>query len=85
MNIETGNALADYILNGRPESNDVHVFIKSLAPYDRILDGGAVGKRILKNIMQWMKRLQKNVLAKRFIVSDVVWVRGYQWSKRRYQ
>lgn len=48
MNIETGNALADYILNGRPESNDDHVFIKSLAPYDRILDGGAVGKRILK-------------------------------------
>lgn len=30
---EVGNSLADYILNGRPESNDMHLFLRNYSPY----------------------------------------------------
>lgn len=37
-----GAALADYILNGRPESKSVQIFLRSLAPYQRLKDGVSV-------------------------------------------
>jgi integrase len=35
-------ALADYILNSRPKSESPHVFLRSLAPYQRFKDGVSV-------------------------------------------
>jgi len=40
------DALAEYILNGRPVSNSPNIFLRSIAPY-KLLDGGSV-----KNILQ---------------------------------
>jgi integrase len=37
-----GSALADYILNGRPESKSTEVFLRSLAPYQGFKDGTSV-------------------------------------------
>lgn len=35
-------AVADYILNGRPETTDSHLFIRSCAPYKNLQDGVSV-------------------------------------------
>ena len=35
-------AIADYILNGRPETTDVHIFIRSCAPYVNLKDGVSI-------------------------------------------
>ena len=37
-----GSALADYILNGRPVSKSPQIFLRSLAPYQRFMDGVSV-------------------------------------------
>ena len=37
-----GSALADYILNGRPESKSPQIFLRSLAPYQGFKDGVSV-------------------------------------------
>ena len=34
--VDAGNALADYILNGRPPSNEEYIFVKNVAPYTRL-------------------------------------------------
>ena len=36
------NALADYILNGRPETDDRHIFVRHYAPYRSYHDGVSV-------------------------------------------
>lgn len=33
---DVGNAIADYILNGRPQSSDRHLFIRHSAPYCKL-------------------------------------------------
>jgi len=33
-----GNAIADYILNGRPETNSLHIFVRHRRPHDRLSD-----------------------------------------------
>jgi site-specific recombinase XerD len=33
---EIGNALADYILNGRPDSQEPYIFLRAQAPYQRL-------------------------------------------------
>lgn len=35
-------AVADYILNGRPETTDSHLFIRNCAPYKNLQDGVSV-------------------------------------------
>jgi integrase len=47
LNAETGNALADYILNGRPTSSEDYVFVKHCAPYTRIT-GKTLGRKIIE-------------------------------------
>lgn len=45
-------ALSDYILRGRPKSDDKHVFLRNLAPFVGFTDGGAIAsvfKRHLEN------------------------------------
>jgi len=37
-----GAALADYILNGRPESKSAQVFLRNVAPFQRFKHGGAI-------------------------------------------
>lgn len=46
-----GNAIADYILNERPESKDVHVFLKNTAPF------GKLGAGAVRPILQKMEQL----------------------------
>ena len=46
---ETGNALADYILHERPESDSNNVFIRNLAPYQKI--NGSVCYEIIRKAM----------------------------------
>lgn len=46
-----GNAIADYILNERPESKDAHVFLKNTAPF------GKLGAGAIRPILQKMERL----------------------------
>lgn len=44
-----GNAIADYIINERPESQTEYVFIRSLAPFDKLEgDGGTIREILLK-------------------------------------
>ena len=40
---DTGNAIADYILNGRPESKSEHIFLRSISPYTKLGDNRSVG------------------------------------------
>ena len=37
-----GNAIADYILNERPDSDSEYLFLRSLAPYEKLEGAGAV-------------------------------------------
>lgn len=47
---DAGNAVADYILNYRPKSDDPHVFLRTRSPYTRLRSGGA-------NIIQRYQKL----------------------------
>jgi site-specific recombinase XerD len=38
----TGNAIIDYILNGRPKSESSYIFLRNLAPYTKFKDGVSV-------------------------------------------
>ena len=40
LHVKAGEALANYILNGRPASEDRHIFLKSVAPYNRMVGNG---------------------------------------------
>ena len=44
---EAGNALADYILNGRPSSAEEYVFVKCVAPYTKLSSKGESAYRSL--------------------------------------
>lgn len=44
----TGNAIANYILQGRPESESEYVFLRSLTPYTKLGDNRSVGIIIVK-------------------------------------
>ncbi len=48
METDTGNAIAAYILEGRPESDSEHVFLRTMAPYRKLSDVGAVGNILQK-------------------------------------
>lgn len=37
-----GNAMIDYILKGRPKSKSSHIFLRSIAPYQKFKDGVSV-------------------------------------------
>jgi integrase len=45
-----GNVLADYILHERPQSNSSYVFLRSLAPFDKLEGDGASVRRILQEM-----------------------------------
>lgn len=45
---ETGNAIADYIINGRPKTNSEYIFIRSKRPYIEINRKGTVQNIFLK-------------------------------------
>ena len=40
---DTGNAIADYILNGRPESESEYIFLRSYSPYTKLGNNRSVG------------------------------------------
>jgi integrase len=50
LNVETGDAIADYILNARPDSRLPYVFLKLLSPYGKI-DSSASICVVLKRYM----------------------------------
>jgi integrase len=43
--VDAGNAIADYLLNYRPESNDPHIFLCIYPPYHRLKVAGGIVKR----------------------------------------
>lgn len=43
---DVGNAVADYILNGRPETDDRHIFIRHHAPYCRLTAAHDISSRL---------------------------------------
>lgn len=45
---ETGDAIADYILYGRPASESPFVFLRSVAPYTNLKIGSCIGSRIVQ-------------------------------------
>ena len=47
---EVGEALTDYILNGRPSVNNPHVFLSHRAPYGHYLTEGGIGVIIRKRL-----------------------------------
>ena len=48
LNNEVLNALADYILNGRPKSNSLYIFFRSKAPYKELTCSCTLGARLRK-------------------------------------
>lgn len=65
LHIEAGDALADYILNGRPLSTDDHIFVRHHAPYGE-LTGRIVGKQILDRCFSADESLRKRCAEKTF-------------------
>lgn len=49
LSADVGNAIADYILNGRPKSNSSYIFLKHRRPYEK-LDKG-VGANTIKRCL----------------------------------
>ncbi len=45
---ETGDAIADYILHGRPASESTFVFLRTVAPYTNLKVGSCIGSRIVQ-------------------------------------
>ena len=45
---ETGDAIADYLLHGRPASESTFVFLRSVAPYTNLKVGSCIGSRIVQ-------------------------------------
>ncbi|MCF8568528.1 tyrosine-type recombinase/integrase [Alicyclobacillus tolerans] len=42
LDVETGNAIADYVLNSRPESQLPYVFLKLSSPYDKMRSSASI-------------------------------------------
>ena len=63
--IEAGDALADYILNGRPLSTDDHIFVSHSAPYSE-LTGHSIGEQILNRCFSADEFLRKRCAGKSF-------------------
>ena len=43
---DVGNAIADYIVNGRPETDDSHIFIRHQAPYRRLTEAHDISSKL---------------------------------------
>lgn len=65
LSTEAGNALADYILNGRPSSLGEYIFLKSVPPYNKLKSTG-IGSRILKKCFDMDEKLAKKCTNKTF-------------------
>ena len=48
LETDTGNAIAEYILDARPESDSEYVFLRSFAPYKKLSDVGSMGNILEK-------------------------------------
>ena len=57
LNNVTGNAIADYILNYRPNSDSQYVFLRTFAPFDRLSDQGT-GVNIIRPYLKALNREQ---------------------------
>lgn len=53
LSIAAGNAVADYILNGRPNVNEDWIFLRNVPPYTR-LEGHSSGNTMLKRYLTKM-------------------------------
>ena len=65
LSAEAGNALADYILNGRPSSAEEYVFVKCVAPYTK-LNGKGAGYHILEKCYSLNEELAEKCTNKTF-------------------
>jgi integrase len=50
METDVGNAIADYVLKGRPSTDSHYVFIRTIAPYKKLENRGT-GRNILKKYL----------------------------------
>ena len=50
LEADVGNAIADYILRGRPNPNSPYIFIRTIAPYTKLVDG-VTCRNILKKYL----------------------------------
>lgn len=93
-------AIADYILNGRPETNDGHLFIRSCAPYVSLQDGVSIScifrkylkaSGIIHNIddgrtMQGLRRaIGTQMVSEEISVSTIAQVLGHSGIKATKQ
>lgn len=79
---ETGDAIAEYILHGRPSSDSPFVFLRSVAPYTNLKIGSCIGSRIVQKYailagVTWEKEERKGfhsfrrTLGRELLVNDV--------------
>jgi len=47
LEADTGKAIVDYILSGRPNTDSPYIFVRSVAPYAKLSDSG-IGMNIIK-------------------------------------
>lgn len=52
LEADTGNAIVEYILGGRPESDSDYVFLRTIAPFQKLSDVRSVG-----NILEKYRRM----------------------------
>ncbi len=52
INSEAISALADYILNGRPASEEMNIFLSLKAPYNRVGQYGCLSSIVAKHIRE---------------------------------
>lgn len=50
LETDTGNAIAEYILNARPESTSEYVFLRTSAPYRKLADCGSMDNILEKYV-----------------------------------
>jgi site-specific recombinase XerD len=50
LETEVGNAIADYILNARPQCTSPYIFLKTFAPYTKLKSGSHIVRRYLPSI-----------------------------------
>ena len=50
LDVNAGNAIANYILAGRPNTDSTYIFLRTIAPYTKLADG-ITGRNILKKYL----------------------------------
>jgi site-specific recombinase XerD len=66
LEADTGKAIADYILSGRPDTDSPYIFVRSIAPYTKLSDNGGMGMNIIKKYRNSTEAVRASVEGKGF-------------------